>query len=121
MTNPIHQTNGKACETQAERFLSEQGFNIIARNFRCKGGEIDLIALAPDSTLIFVEVRLRTNPNFGSAADSITRSKQARIISCSQFFLTRYPNYQHHSLRFDVILFNKLEQPPQWITSAFDA
>jgi putative endonuclease len=112
---------GAAAETQALVFLQQQGLRLIARNFRCRGGEIDLILLDQYKTLVFVEVRLRQNNHYASAAESITPSKQHRIIRTAQYFLLTHPQYQDCNLRFDGVLFASLNQSPEWITSAFDA
>jgi putative endonuclease len=119
MTNTV--AKGKACESIAADYLTQQGLNCLQRNFRCKQGEIDLICLTNDQTLVFVEVRSRSPSHFASAAESITPHKQQRIIQCSRYFLITHPQYQHCNLRFDVVLFDSDHQSPNWICSAFDA
>lgn len=120
-TTQVTVKKGVAAETQALVFLQQQGLRLIARNFRCRGGEIDLILLDQYKTLVFVEVRLRQNTHYASAAESITPSKQQRIIRTAQYFLLTHPQYQDRNLRFDGVLFAQLNQSPEWITSAFDA
>lgn len=112
---------GKASESIAATYLIQQGLTCIARNFRCQQGEIDLICLTADQTLVMVEVRQRGRTRFASAAESITPRKQQRIIHCSRYFLLTHPQYQHCNLRFDVVLFDQRDQSPHWICSAFDA
>jgi putative endonuclease len=112
---------GKASESAAADFLTKQGLHCIARNFRCRRGEIDLIFLSPDHTLIIVEVRQRSKTRYASAAESITWQKQQRIIHATRYFLVSHPRYQDCNLRFDVVLFDQQEPTPQWICSAFDA
>ena len=112
---------GNEGERQAQAFLEAQGMTCLARNFRCRTGEIDLICLTQEQTLVFVEVRIRRHSGFASAAESITLRKQQRIIHCSRYFLLRHPHYEHCILRFDVVLFHRQDQSPQWICSAFDA
>ncbi|MCL4556548.1 MAG: YraN family protein [Gammaproteobacteria bacterium] len=119
MTNNV--AIGQASESNAASYLAKQGLKCIERNFRCKQGEIDLICLTAEQTLVFVEVRSRSRTCFASAAESITLRKQQRIIGCSRYFLLTHPQYQDCNLRFDVVLFNQQDQPPQWICSAFDA
>jgi len=112
---------GQASESLAAAYLTRQGLTCIQRNFRCKQGEIDLICLTDDQTLVFVEVRSRSLTRYASAAESITLRKQQRIIHCSRYFLLTHPQYQDCNLRFDVVLFDTNHQSPQWICSAFDA
>lgn len=119
MTNML--AKGQASEFLAATYLAQQGLTCIQRNFRCKRGEIDLICLTTEQTLVFVEVRSRSRTRYASAAESITPRKQQRIIQCSRYFLLTYPQYQHCNLRFDVVLFDNNHQSPQWICSAFDA
>jgi putative endonuclease len=63
-----------------------QGLTIVGRNFRTRFGEIDLIA-RDGSTLVFVEVRLRTSSRFGGAAESITTAKRARLVAAAREYL----------------------------------
>ena len=77
---------GLAAEQLAAEYLSQQGLSIIARNWRCRFGEIDLIA-QQGKTLIFVEVRQRKNSRFGGAASSISAAKQGRLIRTAQMYL----------------------------------
>ncbi|MCX7158771.1 MAG: YraN family protein [Proteobacteria bacterium] len=107
---------GRRAEELAERLLSGAGLAIIARNFRCRHGEIDLIAREGD-TFVFCEVRLRTSSAFGGAAESITGRKQARIAAAARYFLTARPEAP---CRFDVLLLQTLDLARvQWIRNAF--
>ena len=122
VTNLSRQRNlerGRAAEDNALAFLTAQGHRLLARNFRCRQGEIDLVTLE-SATLVFVEVRLRQRSDFGSAADSVTYRKQARIIHAARYFLLRHPAHQHRDCRFDIIAFDQGTQP-QWIRNAFEA
>jgi putative endonuclease len=116
----LSNATGNLAEQQALAFLQQQGLKRVAQNFRCKGGEIDIIALDQD-TLVFIEVRLRQNKSYASAAESITKTKQRRILHAAQVFLMTHPHYQHCNLRFDGVLFTHLNQTPEWVQSAFDA
>lgn len=91
---------GAAAEQFAADYIAAQGLKLVARNWRCRFGEIDLIA-KDGQTLIFIEVRSRSNPRFGGAASSIQRSKQDKLIRTAQVYL------QHISplppCRFDAI------------------
>lgn len=109
-------TAGRRAEELAERLLVGAGLDIIARNFRCRHGEIDLIAREGD-TFVFCEVRLRTNTSFGGAAESITGRKQARIAAAARYFLIARPEAP---CRFDVLLLQTLDAARiRWIRNAF--
>ncbi|MBM4189699.1 MAG: YraN family protein [Betaproteobacteria bacterium] len=111
----ITQQRGDAAERQAATFLEGQGLTLIARNYRCRGGEIDLIAQDGD-TLVFVEVRARHHTDYGGAAASITHHKQQRLIYAARHYLMLLPN--EPLCRFDAIL---IEGPHlEWLRSAFD-
>ena len=116
--NTTSTDSGQAAEALAASYLQEQGLRLVERNFRVRGGEIDLI-LWEGKTLVFVEVRLRRNPEFGGAAASITRSKQKRIILAARHYLLTLPE---SDCRFDCILLDRLEKTAiQWIKNAFSA
>ncbi|MBU6951798.1 MULTISPECIES: YraN family protein [unclassified Hahella] len=109
---------GRAAESQAESFARAQGFTILERNFRCKGGEIDLIAKHGEH-LVFIEVRHRSSDKFGSAAESITQKKQQRIILAANIYLQK-KGLTDMPCRFDVIVGNlKSNTGFQWIPDAF--
>jgi putative endonuclease len=132
-TSPTHQVGQKA-EEAALIFLQRQGFQLIAQNFHCRMGEIDLI-MTQDQLLIFVEVRQRKSSVYGSAAASVTVSKQRKIIKTSAFFLQLFPKFETFDCRFDVIAidgpnYNTKENSHKidlgniiinWIEGAFDA
>jgi putative endonuclease len=94
------QLTGQRGEDDALKFLLRQGLILQERNFRCKGGEIDLLMTDRD-TLVFVEVRKRAVSQFGGAADSVTAAKQRRLIVAAQVYLQRYRSPP--PCRFDVI------------------
>jgi putative endonuclease len=94
------QAIGDAGEDAALSYLSERGLKLVERNFRCKGGEIDLIMQDRD-VLVFVEVRARANTTHGGAAASITARKQARLILAAQVFLQG--RREPPPCRFDVV------------------
>lgn len=107
-------------ETKALEHLEAQGFQLICRNFYCRQGEIDLIGLL-ENYLLFVEVRYRKKSRYGTAAESVSASKQRKIVHCAQYFLRRAPHYSKLSCRFDVIAIT-LEQDVlniDWIPNAF--
>jgi putative endonuclease len=109
---------GLAAEKIAATFLTQQGLKLVASNFHCRYGEIDLI-MQDGKTLVFVEVRLRTNTTFGSAAASITPQKQKKLIHTAQFYL------QQHAIqspcRFDAVLMHKADYTQiEWLRNAIE-
>ncbi|MBS1207878.1 MAG: putative endonuclease [Proteobacteria bacterium] len=115
-------TEGARAERLAEQHLTARGVKILARNVRCKGGEIDLIALY-EGCVLFIEVRLRKRSDFGGAASSITRAKQRRIVLTAQHWLQGPGRaFRGHPCRFDAITFNALDRDHiEWLPSAFSA
>jgi len=97
---------GRAAEDLAARFLDAQGLCVVARNFRTKRGEIDLVA-RDGATLVFVEVRFRRSASHGGAAESITAAKQARMVAAAQVYLLRQRG--DPPCRFDAILLDALD------------
>lgn len=77
---------GRQGEDIAVSFLTGKGYGLIERNWRCPGGELDIIA-ADGDTLVFVEVRARSGLRFGPAEESITPAKQIRLIELAQTYL----------------------------------
>lgn len=110
---------GQQKEQQAAVWLTTQAIKVIAQNFHCKGGEIDLIGLNTHQTLIFFEVKYRSNPSFGLASEFVTPQKQQRIIQCAQTFLQKHPDYQAYNMRFDVLSFENGQTQPEWLQDAF--
>lgn len=101
----VHQgarKKGAEFEAMAAHFLTEQGAQIIARNFSCRCGEIDLIALL-GGNVVFVEVRFRVSNDYGDPLESITFSKQRKLKKASQVFFQRNPHWDAWPCRFDVI------------------
>ncbi len=94
---------GDLGENLAVGFLVKLGFTIIIRNYRTLYGEIDIIARSrSNETLVFAEVKLRTNNRFGLPAEAVTINKQKRIISAATQFISEI-NEPECSFRFDVI------------------
>ena len=104
---------GAAAEEAAARLLEGRGLRVIGRNFRVRGGEIDLVCRDGPST-VFVEVRLRTRQDFGGAGASITPAKQQRLILAARHWLARHGE---SPCRFDVVLGDG--QSFEWIRDAF--
>ncbi|UXY16744.1 YraN family protein [Chitiniphilus purpureus] len=107
---------GAAAEAQAADYLVRQGLRIVARNWRCRQGEIDLIA-RDGATLVFVEVRARADSRFGGAAASITAAKQARIAAAARHYLMTVSPLP--PCRFDAVCIDGGRL--QWLKNCFDA
>lgn len=98
--------SGAAAETLAAEFLQARGLVVVKRNYRCRGGEIDLIVRDRDM-LVFVEVRLRSSSAFGGARASITAAKRRRIKFAAGLFLSGLA--REPPCRFDAILLDGLD------------
>jgi putative endonuclease len=109
---------GARAEELCAELLRKAGLRVLARNWRCRHGEIDLVA-EEGATLVFAEVRYRSDARFGGAAESVTAAKQARLIAAARFYLLRRPETD---CRFDVLLLDSLEGARiSWIRNAFTA
>jgi putative endonuclease len=86
--NNVHMLRGAAAEELAAQYLQVRGLKILARNLRCKAGELDLVCL-DDGVLSIVEVRQRGSAEFGGALGSVTWTKRRKIIRAAQFFMRR--------------------------------
>ena len=91
---------GRAAEQAALEFLESRGYRLVDRNVRRGRWEIDLIVRAGE-TLVFVEVRSRSNQRFGSAAETVGRRKQRHLVNAAELWLRGHP--QGGPIRFDVI------------------
>jgi putative endonuclease len=109
-------SRGEPAENLAAAFLESAGLKIIERNYRCRLGEIDLVA-ASGATLVFVEVRARHSEAFGGAAGSITAAKRKRVVAAARHYLLRHRTSS--ACRFDVVLIRGREQRVEWLTDAF--
>lgn len=105
---------GRRAESLAAAHLERAGLTIVARNYRCKAGELDLVA-REGRTLVFVEVRFRSSDRFGGAAASIDRAKRARLVRAAEHYLLGRPA---PACRFDAVLVTGSDV--QWIRNAFD-
>lgn len=113
---------GTEWERAAERFLVDNGLKLVCRNFHGKVGEIDLVML-DGSTLVFVEVRFRSNPGYGSPAATVTPVKQRRVVRAAQRFLQGEKRFAARPCRFDVVSVVHEQGRPvmKWIRAAFEA
>lgn len=97
---------GAQAEALVAAFLAARGVAIVARNYRTRRGEVDLIAQHGE-VLVFVEVRLRRNARFGGAAASITAAKRARIVAAASQYLAQLTHPP--PCRFDAVLLDALD------------
>jgi len=113
---------GQVNESLAQHYLEAKGFTLIEKNFSCRYGEIDLVMTHHDY-LVFVEVRYRKSLQFGSGAETVNRTKQARLISSAMYYLQRHKKYAQWNCRFDVLSISGQNQQPaiEWIQDAFQA
>jgi putative endonuclease len=93
---------GAAAEALAGSYLERHGLIVIARNLRCRAGELDLVCLDGE-VLVIAEVRLRARSDFGGALGSITPHKQRKLIRAAQYHWQRRPAWRARRARFDVI------------------
>lgn len=117
MTPVCEKGSGAQAERLAEAFLVARGLRPVAQNYRTRRGEIDLI-MRDGNTLVFVEVRLRSNRSYGDGIDSITAHKRTRIVSAAQAYLQSIDRAP--ACRFDVVALSSLDAVSiEWIRDAF--
>jgi putative endonuclease len=119
--NDVRMQRGAAAEELAAQYLQVRGLRILARNLRCKAGELDLVCL-DGGVLAIVEVRQRGSLQFGGALASVNWTKQRKIIRAAQFFLRREKHWKNLSMRFDVLAIEGLPDGAHrvdWVKDAF--
>jgi len=99
----IYQELGKQGESLACNYLAKKGYTIIARNFRCRQGEIDIIMYDKiKNELIFVEVKTRSNAKYGKPVDAVDIKKQKHIYKAACYYVYKH-KIKNKFIRFDVI------------------
>lgn len=113
---------GVAGENAALVYLRDRGLKLVARNYRCKVGEIDL-AMLDGATLALIEVRYRADASFGGAAASVIWRKQHRIVHAAHHLLQTHADLRRYPVRFDVVAVSPGPNGLQveWIKAAFAA
>ena len=114
-------TVGSNAEQLADKFLKRQGLATVTRNFRCRLGEIDLIARDGDA-IVFVEVRYRASNRFSRAGQTVDIHKQRKLIRTAALFTAMRPKYANCVMRFDVVAIDADEHGKKsidWIKDAF--
>ncbi len=114
-------TVGFDAEQLAHQFLNRQGLITVAKNFRCRLGEIDLI-MKDDGCLVFVEVRYRASNRFSRASLTIDIHKQRKLIRTAALFAAKRNQYANSIMRFDVVAIDADDAGKkniEWIKDAF--
>jgi putative endonuclease len=94
--------NGKCAEDLAAAYLAAHGLELLARNVRCRAGEIDLVC-RDGVVLVLVEVRQRARPDFGGALASVAAPKRRKLVRAARFLLHIRPAWRRSIVRFDVV------------------
>ena len=112
---------GFDAERLAEKYLKRQGLVPVTQNFRCRLGEIDLVA-RDGRCVVFVEVRFRGAGSFSRAGLSVDIHKQRKLIRTAALYITKRPQFANSVMRFDVIAIDASESGEttiEWIKDAF--
>jgi putative endonuclease len=119
---PTARAAGERFEALALSHLESAGLALVARNYRCRYGEIDLVMRDRD-TIVFVEVRYRRSGRFGGGIDSVDAAKRAKLVRSASAYLADHPRLAGCACRFDVVAIGDDERVPSfdWRRDAFDA
>lgn len=110
---------GADAEDRALAHLQGQRLKLVARNFRARGGELDLV-MREGETLVIIEVRKRSHAGYGSGAESVDARKQQRIVLATQQFLLKHAEFAQAAVRFDVVALDAQDRI-EWLQAAFEA
>jgi putative endonuclease len=115
-------STGNVFEDRAYATLQDAGLIPLARNYYTRHGELDLIML-DRQTVVFVEVRYRQSARCGTALDSVTAGKRAKLILAAQKWLTSNPKHAQRACRFDVVSYDGPREQARmaWLRDAFHA
>jgi putative endonuclease len=114
----VRAERGAAAEERAARLMQAAGFTIVARNFRCRAGELDIVARR-GPLLVVAEVRLRSSGLFGGAAASVNAAKRRRIVRAARYLIAQQPQLAALAVRFDVLACDRGAAALLWIEDAF--
>ena len=92
----------KRYEEQVAEYLKMHGFMLLAQNFRCRQGEVDLIGIH-EECLVFVEVKYRKNSSVGMPEEAVNTLKQQRICRVSDYYRLTHPWESERQIRYDVV------------------
>ena len=118
------QTVGLQAENAAAEYLQAQGARILLRNYRCRMGELDIVAQLGASDLAIIEVRTRSSSAYGGAAASVDAGKRQRLVRAANRLLQQRRDLAQLRARFDVmVVTDPFADAPQieWIKHAFSA
>ena len=108
---------GRCAENAAFQYLIARGLKPVARNFRRRGGEIDIIML-DEECLVFVEVRYRRSSAFAQPGLTVDARKQRKLVRTAALFAAAHRSLANRVMRFDVVAI-EADKPPHWIRDAF--
>jgi len=119
---PNARSAGAHYEAVALDHLQDAGLELIARNYHCRYGEIDLVMRERD-IVVFVEVRFRRAGRFGDGIDSVNAGKRAKLVRAASAFLAEHPRLADATCRFDVLAISDDSRAPSpdWRRNAFEA
>jgi putative endonuclease len=117
---PTSHARGRAAEARACAYLVDAGLVVLARNYRCRRGELDLV-LRDGAIVVVAEIRYRADNAFGTPAETVDGRKQMKLIACTQRFLQSHPALAAAPLRFDVVALHGADGRIEWIRDAFRA
>jgi putative endonuclease len=117
----LHIKKGQNAEHWARNYLKDRGYTIVQTNFRCRLGEIDIVAQDADS-MYFVEVKGRWSSKYGSPIDQVTDRKMRHISRVAAYYLIKFPHCQERHIYLSVLGVDYSVHPPvlQWMPDAFD-
>ncbi len=118
----MHLQRGRHWEAVAAEYLERHGLEVLARGYRCRLGELDLVC-RDARMLVVVEVRARGTTGYGSAITTIGPHKRQRIVQATRHLLMRHRQWSEARIRFDVVTFDAIDTPDpivRWIKNAFD-
>ena len=110
---------GRAGEDEAARFLEARGLELLARNVRAGGGELDLVA-RDGACVVFVEVKWRRDSSRGAPAEAVTPAKRRKLLWAARAWLAENPSGRARDVRFDVVAIEGAAGTIDWIRGAFD-
>jgi len=105
---------GRWGEKHCEKFFKRKGLKTLTRNFSCKTGEIDLIMVDSDGTLVFIEVKTRATEDFSPSESAVTKAKKTRMLRTTRYFLA-VNDIENRPFRFDVVTIVLGEKGPAQI------
>lgn len=110
---------GKRAEQLARKHMQKHGLRFITKNYEKSFGEIDLV-MRDKSTLVFTEVRARSEFNHGHPFETVDSAKQSRILKVAKSYLCEFGDPEHSDCRFDIVAVNLNSGRIEWLQDAFE-